>query len=150
MYDLAIKFTSVCFCRCDLSLSAGAEVSQSSNPIQVLKSLEKDILVDNSEFVWNLLRKKETNSTNIVDIILDNAGYEFFTDLCLAIFLVAHNFAEKIRFYVKRYPWYISDAMKHDFHWTLHYMNNSSNEDLQKLAKLASEHLKNSVWTIEV
>lgn len=135
--------------KCDLSLSAGAEVSQSSNPIQVLKSLEKDILVDNSEFVWNLLRKKETNSTNIVDIILDNAGYEFFTDLCLAIFLVAHNFAEKIRFYVKRYPWYISDAMKHDFHWTLHYMNNSSNEDLQKLAKLASEHLKNSVWTIE-
>ncbi|XP_076749989.1 damage-control phosphatase ARMT1 isoform X2 [Xylocopa sonorina] len=135
--------------KCDLSLSAGAEVSQSSNPIEVLKSLDKDILVDNSEFVWNLLRKKDSNSTHIIDIILDNAGYEFFTDLCLAAFLTSSKLAEKIRIYVKRYPWYISDMTKNDFHWTLEYMKNSSIKSVQELATLSQNNLKNNVWTIE-
>lgn len=115
----------------------------------MLKSLDKDILVNNSEFVWNLLKKKETNETAIIDMILDNAGYELFTDLCLSIFLTAFKFAGKIRFYVKRYPWYISDATKNDFYWTLEYMKNSPNKNLQELYKLANDHLKNDVWTIE-
>ncbi|XP_068970728.1 damage-control phosphatase ARMT1-like isoform X2 [Bombus flavifrons] len=132
--------------KCDLSLSAGAEVSQSTNPIEVLKTLDKDILVNNLEFVWNLLRNKDSDDTNIVDIILDNAGYEFFTDLCLAAFLIASKLARKIRFYVKRYPWYISDTTANDFHWTLTYMENSPNESIQELAN----YLKNNVWSIEV
>ncbi|CAL7948318.1 unnamed protein product [Xylocopa violacea] len=135
--------------KCDLSLSAGAEVSQNSNPIEALKSLDKDILVDNSEFVWNLLRKKVSSSTHIIDIILDNAGYEFLTDLCLAVFLISSKFTEKIRFYVKRYPWYISDINKNDFLWTLEYMKNSSNKSMQELATLSQNYLKNNVWTIE-
>ena len=135
--------------KCDLSLSAGAEVSQSGNPVEVLKSLDKDILVDNSESVWNLLRTRDTNDTVVVDIILDNAGYELFTDLCLATFLVAQKLAGKVRFYVKHYPWYVSDTMTKDFHWTIEYMNNSSNKDLQELGKLARIHLKNNVWTVE-
>ncbi|XP_043593471.1 damage-control phosphatase ARMT1-like [Bombus pyrosoma] len=132
--------------KCDLSLSAGAEVSQSTNPIEVLKSLDKDILVNNLEFVWNLLRNKDSDDTNIVDIILDNAGYELFTDLCLAAFLIASKLARKIRFYVKRYPWYISDTTANDFHWILTYMENSPNESIQELAN----YLKNNVWSIEV
>lgn len=131
--------------KCDLSLSAGAEVSQSSNPIEVLKSLDKDILVNNLDFVWNLLQKKDSNDINIIDIILDNAGYELFTDLCLAAFLIATKLAEKIRFYVKHYPWYISDTTRNDFNWTLTYMQNSSNESIQELAN----YLKNNIWTIE-
>ncbi|XP_053974631.1 damage-control phosphatase ARMT1-like isoform X2 [Hylaeus anthracinus] len=133
--------------KCDLSLSAGAEVSQSYNPIEILQSMYKDILVDQTEFVWNLLKKRETNVK--IDMILDNAGYELFTDLCLAVFLIACKFAVKIRFYVKLYPWYVSDTTKNDFNWTLDYMMNSPNKDLQELAKLASNHLKNNVWTIE-
>ncbi|XP_029055045.2 damage-control phosphatase ARMT1-like [Osmia bicornis bicornis] len=135
--------------KCDLSLSAGAEVSQSKNPIDVLKSLDEDILVNNSEFIWNLLKNKESNNTVVIDMILDNAGYELFTDLCLSIFLISHKLAGKIRFYVKRYPWYISDATRNDFYWTLEYMKNSPHKDLQKLSELAYDHLKNNVWTIE-
>ncbi|XP_015431850.1 PREDICTED: protein-glutamate O-methyltransferase-like [Dufourea novaeangliae] len=135
--------------KCDLSLSAGTEVSQSSNPIEILKSVQTDILVNNSECIWNLLRKNETNNSDIIDMVLDNAGYEFFTDLCLGVFLITNKLAGRIRFYVKQYPWYVSDTMKKDFHWTLDYMNNSSSKDLQKLAKLANNYLKNNVWTIE-
>lgn len=118
--------------------------------MEVLKSLDKDILVDNSGSVWNLLRTRDTNNTVVVDIILDNAGYELFTDLCLATFLVAQKLAGKVRFYVKHYPWYVSDTMTKDFHWTVDYMNDSSNKDLQELGKLARNHLKNNVWTVEV
>ncbi|XP_076295735.1 damage-control phosphatase ARMT1 isoform X2 [Lasioglossum baleicum] len=135
--------------KCDLSLSAGAEVSQSNNPIEVLKSLQTDILVDCSELVWNLLQRKKTNNTCIVDMVLDNAGYEFFTDLCLAIFLMVSKLAVQIRFYVKRYPWYVSDTTKNDFHWTLEYMSNSSNEDLKQFAELANNYLKTNTWTVE-
>ncbi|XP_043261889.1 damage-control phosphatase ARMT1-like [Colletes gigas] len=134
--------------KCDLSLSAGAEVSTTSNPIETLQSIRKDILVDRSEFVWNFLRKKESD-TNIIDMVFDNAGYELFTDVCLAVFLIACKLAGKIRFYVKLYPWYVSDTTKDDFYWTLLYMNNSPNKDLQELAKLASAHLKNNTWIIE-
>ncbi|CAK9803850.1 Damage-control phosphatase ARMT1 [Anthophora quadrimaculata] len=134
--------------KCDLSLSAGAEVGQNNNPIDILKSLDKDILVNNSDIVWNLLRKKKSN-TDIVDMILDNAGYELFTDLCLAVFLIASKVAGKVRFYVKRYPWYVSDTTINDFYWTLEYMKNSPNKDLQELATLSYDHLKNNIWTIE-
>ncbi|OAD53528.1 Venom protein 2 [Eufriesea mexicana] len=135
--------------KCDLSLSAGSEVAQTSNPIEVLKSLDKDILVDNSEIIWNLLQKKDNNNANIIDIILDNAGYELFTDLCLAVFLITNKLAENIRFYVKRYPWYVSDTTTNDFKWTLEYMKNSSDKSIQELAKLSHNYLKNHVWTIE-
>nr|XP_003701663.1 PREDICTED: UPF0364 protein C6orf211 homolog isoform X1 [Megachile rotundata]XP_012136836.1 PREDICTED: UPF0364 protein C6orf211 homolog isoform X1 [Megachile rotundata] len=135
--------------KCDLSLSAGADVNQTCNPIAVLKSLDENILVDNSESIWNLLTKKETNESTIIDVVLDNAGYELFTDLCLSVFLIAGKFAGKIRFYVKRYPWYISDATTNDFYWTLDYMKNSSNKNLQQLSNLAYDYLKNKLWTIE-
>ena len=112
----------------------------------MLKSLDKDILVNNLDFVWNLLQKKDSNDINIIDIIFDNAGYELFTDLCLAAFLIATKLAGKIRFYVKHYPWYVSDTTTNDFNWTLTYMQNSPNESIRQLAN----YLKNNLWTIEV
>lgn len=135
--------------KCDLSLSAGADVSQSSNPIEVLKSLDKDILINNTELAWNVLRKNETKDRDTVDMILDNAGYELFTDFCLSVFMVSTKLASKVRFYVKRYPWYISDVTTYDFHWSLDYMQNSSNRSLQEFGKLASNYLKDNIWTVE-
>ncbi|XP_031832273.1 damage-control phosphatase ARMT1 isoform X2 [Nomia melanderi] len=135
--------------KCDLSLSAGAEVSQTSNPMEALKTLQKDILVDNSELAWNLLKKSQSPKTCIIDMVLDNAGYELFTDLCLAVFLIASELASKIRFYVKKYPWYVSDTMKKDFYWTVDYMKNSSNKDLKEVAELINNYLKSNTWTVE-
>ncbi|KAG7206725.1 hypothetical protein KM043_000650 [Ampulex compressa] len=135
--------------RCDLSLSAGADVRQSGNPVELLASLDKDILVNNSEFVWNVLSQKKANGEDIVDIVFDNAGYELFADLCLAAYLVTNKLAQKIRFYVKHYPWYVSDTTTKDLRWTIEYMKKSSNADLQALAQLAQDYLNNKTWTIE-
>lgn len=98
------------------------------------------------------MRKPDKNKLdiNIIDIIIDNAGYELFTDFCLAAFLITIKFADKIRFYPKLYPWYISDASINDIHWTIDYMKNASNECLKKFANLIENYFKNNIWTIEV
>ncbi|XP_063543484.1 damage-control phosphatase ARMT1-like isoform X2 [Cydia strobilella] len=49
------------------------------------------------------------------DIVCDNAGFELFADLCLATWLVEQKIVEKIRFYVKRIPWFVSDVTPKDF-----------------------------------
>lgn len=136
--------------RCDLSLSEGVANGQVGNPLDLLEGLEKDILVDDTEFVWDsLVKAQKTNGTITIDIVLDNAGYELFTDLCLAAFLVANNLAHKIRFYVKSVPWFISDVTTEDFHWMIQRMNESSDPQLSQLGQLLKGHLDNGVWTIE-
>ncbi|XP_048000016.1 damage-control phosphatase ARMT1-like isoform X2 [Leguminivora glycinivorella] len=49
------------------------------------------------------------------DIVCDNAGFELFADLCLATWLVEQKIVTKIRFYVKKIPWFISDVTPKDF-----------------------------------
>ncbi|XP_063390266.1 damage-control phosphatase ARMT1-like isoform X1 [Cydia fagiglandana] len=49
------------------------------------------------------------------DIVCDNAGFELFADLCLATWLIEQNIVDKIRFYVKKIPWFVSDVTPKDF-----------------------------------
>jgi len=137
--------------KCDLSLSSGTVSSQDHNPLHLLESLDKDILVDNSNEVWKLLCKNVQNENNntIIDIVLDNAGYELFTDLCLALFLMENKLTDKIRFYVKRYPWFVSDVTTNDFHWLIETMINIDDENIQSFGQLCDKYLKNNSWTIE-
>lgn len=133
--------------RCDLSLSGGAECSESGNPLDFVNIFEKDLLIDNSQLLWDLLSKK---NDGIVDIVLDNAGYELFTDLSFAAFITSQKLTKKIRFYVKRYPWYVSDVTLNDFHWTIDSMKNSSDENLKSLGEVCQNYLTKEIWTIEV
>ena len=130
-----------------MSLSGGAESSQSGNPIQLLDSFEKDLIIDDTQFLWSVLSK---NSSGIVDIVLDNCGYEIFTDFCLAAFLMSQKLTKKIRFYVKRYPWYVSDVTANDFHWIIESMKKSNDENLKLLGEIIFNYVKNEVWTLEV
>lgn len=59
--------------------------------------------------------KLTTPQTIMFDIVCDNAGYELFTDLCVANFLVSQNIVKKVRFHVKRIPWFVSDVTPKDF-----------------------------------
>ncbi|CAH2098597.1 unnamed protein product [Euphydryas editha] len=59
--------------------------------------------------------KMTTPQTVMFDIVCDNAGYELFTDLCVANFLVSQGIVRKVRFHVKRIPWFVSDVTPKDF-----------------------------------
>ncbi|XP_034951776.1 damage-control phosphatase ARMT1-like isoform X2 [Chelonus insularis] len=138
--------------QCDLSLSAGASIPvEDQNPFDQIAELEENLLINDSESVWNLLNQaKETRKNITVDVILDNAGYELFTDLCLGIFLTSQNIVHKIRFYVKMFPWFVSDTMEKDFYWMIDQLKNSSNNNLKAMGEKCLEYLKSERWSIEV
>ncbi|XP_030752701.1 damage-control phosphatase ARMT1-like isoform X1 [Sitophilus oryzae] len=130
--------------KCDLSISLG----KTDNPGNLFDThlLDPCLLSDQSQDIWEVISKG--TDTDIVDIVFDNAGYELFTDLCLADYIVRKNLAKKIRFYVKTIPWFISDAMEHDVYWTLDKLKQHSNESLQVLATRWYDYLTNGQWEI--
>lgn len=86
-----------------------------------IDALNPFILVDRSKEIWHCITTGGRNDKTI-DFILDNAGYELFTDFVLANFLLDNQLASKIRFHVKAIPWFISDVNVFDFHWTIKTM----------------------------
>ena len=54
--------------------------------------------------------------------VLDNVGLELVTDLCLAEWLLNAGLADCVHFHCKQLPWFVSDALKSDFNWTLQQM----------------------------
>lgn len=82
----------------------------------------------------------------ISDIILDNAGYELFTDLCLADYLVTYKFVNIVRFHGKAIPWFVSDVTNQDFTTTIDYIaHNIKSEILKELGKRWEGYMKSGL-----
>lgn len=126
--------------RCDLSISNGTEVKQTGNPFKLLPEYESSILVNNSQEIWKCL--KTARKTDHIDIIMDNAGYELFTDLVLADFIIQYGFVKQIRFHCKSIPWFVSDVNSHDFYWTISQLANSDKELLSAFGKRLQRHIE--------
>ena len=86
-----------------------------------MSSLQPFILVDDVQEVWDVL-KSDSGERTTVNIVLDNAGFELISDLCLAEFVIAAKLASEVRFRVKCQPWFVSDTMEHDVWWLLDQM----------------------------
>lgn len=125
--------------RCDLSISNGREVKQSSNPFEELDSFESCILHDQSQDIWKCL-KSGGESCNI-DIIMDNAGYELFTDFLIADFALRYGFAHKVRFHCKAIPWFISDVMERDFYWTIRKLAGSDTDVVRSFGERLQQYV---------
>ncbi|WEJ94597.1 Hairy/enhancer-of-split with YRPW motif protein 2 [Yamadazyma tenuis] len=100
----------------DLSLLAGDVSLEDIKSIQgeeIRKKNEKNILVNDTKAIFEHLTAR--SSSGIVDIILDNSGFELFSDLVLAIFLLESKLCSKVNFHCKQIPWFVSDTMIKDF-----------------------------------
>lgn len=133
--------------KCDLSISAGAANHQvDGDPVGQALRMQHDILRDDTEAVWyHLVNGRRTGR---VDIILDNAGFELYTDLCLAELLTSTGLASCVRFHGKCLPWFISDVTAVDWEWTLNELV-SSCEDyalLSVMGKQCKQRLTDGVW----
>lgn len=133
--------------KCDLSISAGSKMTATGNPIQGLNQLLPNILVDQGVEAWQCLQSRGGTGLTI-DIVMDNSGFELFTDLCLADFLLVSGLADKVRMRIKHIPWFVSDTTPPDLTWTLAKLG----EDQSVLARLAhrwQEYLDSGRWTAE-
>ena len=80
---------------------------------------------------------------------MDNSGFELFTDLCLADFLMTSGVVRRIRMRIKDQPWFVSDTTPTDITWTLDQLATCSgdNEVLAVLAGRWQKYFQTSVWT---
>ncbi|KAG7447265.1 DUF89 domain-containing protein [Guyanagaster necrorhizus] len=104
----------------DLSLLTNLSLSD----IEHLQAVGKDaqaareafILKDDQETAWDHLKSLKDGR---IDFVLDNAGFELFTDLVFADFLVTHTpYVSKVVMHPKLIPWFVSDVTPSDFSQT--------------------------------
>jgi hypothetical protein len=81
------------------------------------EAAEKNILVNDVPATHELLRQARSagKTERRVDFVLDNAGFELFTDLFLAGYLLETGLATHIVLHPKSIPWFVSDVMPEDF-----------------------------------
>ncbi|EPS95492.1 hypothetical protein FOMPIDRAFT_1132343 [Fomitopsis schrenkii] len=93
----------------------------SHEDIEHLQSVGKDaqaarkdyILADDQDKVWSHIEQLEGAR---IDFVLDNAGFELFTDFVFADFLVTYTpYVSKVVFHPKLIPWFVSDVTPPDF-----------------------------------
>ena len=119
--------------KCDLSISSGSDNSQVTDPIDQLSGLESYILCDQTEQVWKHLISTEPAPR--IDIVLDNAGFELLTDICLIEFALQSGLASKVHLHAKAFPWFVSDVTPTDFEWTISQLEQCDKTILADLGK---------------
>ncbi|VEU23363.1 DEKNAAC104512 [Brettanomyces naardenensis] len=100
----------------DLSLLANAtlEELQSRQGADAIAKASKNVLCNDLPLAWDRLRSVPKGKRR-VDFVLDNAGFEFFTDVVLSLFLLDSKLADKVVFHCKTRPWMVSDTMIKDY-----------------------------------
>ncbi len=66
------------------------------DPEDRVSALERKVLIDDSLKVWERLSRENNSDEVIVDLVLDNAGFEVVSDLVLADFLISSGIANKV------------------------------------------------------
>ena len=134
--------------RCDLSISQGEKNTQTGDIVQQLSSLRVKILANDSEQVWKAIQGAKVNGNNnnrrFIGYVLDNSGFELLTDLIFADALIQSEMADRVDFYVKAQPWFISDVLTNDFHWVLNALSEMSDKPvLARLGNRWKEYVQN-------
>ena len=105
------------------------------------------LLVDESDAVWQYIAARKPLAH--VGMIVDNAGFELFSDLLLADTLITFGLARQVTLHLKGHPTFVSDAIEADVLWLLERMALGSGSVCDELATLAGrwlQHLGEGRW----
>ncbi|XP_022233748.2 damage-control phosphatase ARMT1 [Drosophila obscura] len=105
------------------------------NVLENVGAADGYILANQAAEIWQCLDNRKKNKLSQVDFILDNAGYELFTDFILAEFMIEKGLATKVCFHVKAHPWFVTDVTARDFQWTLEYLSQHSDYIISLIGK---------------
>jgi len=92
----------------------------------------ENLLINDFTRVLHVLQGR---SLSHVAFINDNVGMELGFDMLLADFLLRSNWVDKLTFYLKPYPFFVSDAMIKDLQETLEAFTETSSPSLGRLGK---------------
>ncbi|KAF2750464.1 DUF89-domain-containing protein [Sporormia fimetaria CBS 119925] len=89
---------------------------------------EENIVANDLEKAWEVLKtaRRSGQKERRVDIVLDNSGFELFTDCVLASFLIVSGLATKVVLHPKSIPWFVSDVLAHDLDSLEDFMSKAS------------------------
>lgn len=110
----------------DLSLLANATLEdiQSRQGKEAREKSAENIIANDLPEAWSRLVAVPFEERR-VDFVLDNAGFEFYTDLSLSLFLLDAKLVKTVVFHCKTRPWMVSDTMVKDYKLFLQDMRNS-------------------------
>ena len=98
--------------RMDLSLWPDDNVASSKNQFDaVLQNGQNQLLADDTE---NVLEYVDSFKDAVVDIVVDNAGFELCSDLFLADKLLSRGGVTTVRLRTKHHPTFVSDVLQSD------------------------------------
>ncbi|BEI93960.1 uncharacterized protein CcaverHIS019_0604190 [Cutaneotrichosporon cavernicola] len=81
-----------------------------------LAATEKNILGNDLKVLGDLVTGLKGGR---IDFILDNAGFELYTDLVFADWLIQSGICREVHFHGKILPWFVSDVRRQDWNWIL-------------------------------
>jgi len=91
-----------------------------------------NLLIDDTEAMLSFFRQR-SSSVETVAFINDNVGADSLFDLALADFLLTQGWAQRVVFYLKNQPFFVSDALPEDIRLVI--------GQLQAAPELAVAHL---------
>ncbi|OTF79685.1 UPF0364 protein C6orf211-like protein, partial [Euroglyphus maynei] len=138
----------------DLSLSCGERKQHTVDDFVFNEELESKIIVNDLKRFWSYMQRlfhtdDNDKQTYRIDIILDNAGYELFTDFCWLEAMHTIGLLPRDKFtvhlHVKCMPWFVSDTMTNDIKWLMKYINDTPgiSRDLKQLNERFNENFHN-------
>lgn len=90
-----------------------------SQTVKLRKACESNILVNDTKSLWQIFEScyesSERSSPTRIDIVLNTAGFELYTDIILALFLLDSNLVQHVVFHPKSLPCFVSDVINQDF-----------------------------------
>lgn len=126
---------------CHLSLE---EIQDLQGRESIAKS-QRNIVDNDIEQVWTYLNNPP-NENHRIDIVLDNSGFEFFTDIIYALYFLESGIASTIKFHVKDFPWFVSDVTPSDVDSLFSHLESSeifpNREDIDQLLLRLRKHFE--------
>ncbi|KAJ5665174.1 uncharacterized protein N7477_007622 [Penicillium maclennaniae] len=123
----------------DLSLLANLSLEdlQKLQGRDAIQKSQRNIVDNDTDDVWSYLQCTTGQPDRQIDIILDNAGFELFTDVLYAAYLLDTGIATTVRLHTKQSPWFVSDVIPSDIESMFKHLESSDCfPDRQYLDKL--------------
>jgi uncharacterized protein with ATP-grasp and redox domains len=90
-----------------------------------IEESQRNIVADDTDLVWRYLQSRKSLASNRIDIILDNAGFELYTDFLYITYLLESGLATSIVVHAKCFPWFVSDALPADIDSLLEHLESA-------------------------